>query len=196
MRIAFDVAIGLLSGVGPCALARGASLVSIADGSSRARSAGVFVSYAVGAASAYAAYGLIAGFVLRIASWTTWMYLGLAIALFWSGLRTLAGSDAGHAHRRAAGSFGSAALLGFGGSIALSPCCTPFVFAIVASAMGDARAAAIGLTAFLCGHLTPAVLLSGLSGALSRGSSRARGWVAYATGTATLGLAVYYGVLA
>jgi len=186
--------LGLLSGFGPCAIARGAALATITARASRMRAFLASLAYVGGAASGYAAFGLVAGFAVLMARWSTAIYLGVAALLALSGIATLL-QDTDHVHAGLR-SIGGATLLGFAGSLALSPCCTPFVFAIVAGAAGDGRATAAALAAFVVGHVAPAIGFGSATRSLRNAHGAAREVIAFASGTVAFVLAGYYGAIA
>ncbi len=146
--------LGVLSGIGPCALSRGAALASLTSGASRGRVARAIVAYAAGAIAGYAAYGIVAGVAFRLAEWSAYSYAVLAAVLIGVGLASLLRADHRHGVSSEPAS-GVSFLLGCGGSLTLSPCCAPFVFALTASAFGDLRYGAVLLCWFAVGHVLP-----------------------------------------
>jgi hypothetical protein len=189
--------IGVVSGLGPCALARGAALAALTDGVRIRRAIAALASYAAGASAGYVAYAAVASFAFRAAAWSSCSYAALSLVLCAVGVRGLV-RRSDHRERHGGGSpgtAGSALLLGVGGSIVLSPCCTPFVFALIACATGDARYAAWLLLCFACGHIAPASALA----VGARIGTRIRGLapdsISFASATISLAMAVYFGLL-
>ena len=188
------VALGIVSGLGPCALARGSAIVSMDDRTSRRRILEIAAAYAGGASAGYIAYGAIAGLAFRAFAWSSASYAILTLVLFVTGVGSIV--RVGHRDERApVRSFGGAFLLGLGGSLAFSPCCTPFVFALSASAFGDARYAAALLGAFALGHVLPALGMASIVRVGQRLHSLRPDIVTFASGTISLAMAGYYGLL-
>jgi cytochrome c biogenesis protein CcdA len=188
-------ALGVVSGLGPCALARGAALASLTADATATRVAVSLGSYAAGAAAGYVAYGTIATFAFRAAAWSSYSYACLAVVLLATGLRSILHCHDHHHENRRARSIGGALVLGFGGSIVLSPCCTPFVFALIASAAADARYAAWLLLCFAFGHVAPAALIAAGARCGRRLSGVRPNITSFASGTISLAMAAYYGLL-
>lgn len=186
--------LGLLSGLGPCALSRGAALSALTAGAPFGRVARAVGAYAAGAIAGYALYGAVAGVAFRLMEWSAYSYAVLAAVLLGVGVATLVRPE--HAHGRSANrAAGTSFLLGCGGSLTLSPCCAPFVVALTASAFGDLRYAAFLLSWFAIGHVLPAAMMASASTA-------GRGWrsvrpaiLSFATGTASLAMGCYFGLL-
>lgn len=185
---------GVLSGLGPCALSRGAALAAMTSGASRGRMARAVGAYSAGAIAGYALYGAVTGVALRLIEWSAYSYAILSMVLVGVGLATLLRPD----HRHGASphpSSGVSFLLGCGGSLTLSPCCAPFVFALTASAFGDLRYGAFLLGWFALGHVVPAVAMACISGAGRRLRSIRPAFVSFATGTVSLAMGCYFGLL-
>ncbi len=189
------LSLGVLSGLGSCALARAAVLTTFAGVGAGSRMLWSIGAYTAGTAFGYAAYGIFAHWAVRSAGLSSFTYVVLAVLLAIGGAVTLLRGD--HSHRTCSTqSFGGALLLGFGGSIALSPCCTPFVFALVAQGGDDAGRAASLLAIFAVGHVVPAIALAILLGSGRLITAHLRRWITFASGVTSLAMAGYYGIIA
>lgn len=192
--LAGALVLGLLSGLGPCALSRGAALAALTAGAPLVRLIRVVGAYAIGAIVGYALYGVVAGVALRILEWSTYSYAMLSAVLLGVGVVSLLRADHRHVttpHRASGISF----LLGCGGSLTLSPCCAPFVVGLAASAFGDARYAAVLLCWFAVGHVLPAATMASLSSAGREWHAIRPTFVSFVTGTVSLAMGCYFGLL-
>jgi hypothetical protein len=195
LALAGSAALGIISGLGPCAVARGAAIAAMTEGAPRRAVVFAILAYAAGTGIGYVAYGTVAGIALRAAAWSSLSYGALAVVLACAGISCLVRPGA-HAHRRRITSAGGAALLGLGASLTLSPCCTPFVVGLTASAFGDLRFAVVLLSGFTLGHIAPAAGMAAMACA-GRGVAKVRSdLVAFASGTIALAMSAYYGLLA
>jgi hypothetical protein len=194
LAIAGGVVLGLVSGLGPCALARAAAIVALTEAAPRRGVVLALLAYAAGASVGYVAFGTIAGFAMGAAAWSSYSYAGLAGILLFAGIASLVRPPA-HRHGTGATSIGGASLAGLGSSLTLSPCCTPFVLALTAVAFGDARFAAVLLCGFTAGHVVPAVAMAAIARAGRTLGNLRPDFVAFASGTISLALAGYYGLL-
>ncbi len=104
--------------------------------------------------------------------------------------------DTHHAHTHISGAFA----LGMASTLVISPCCGPLVAAVAAAgaADGDPRTTAATLAAFALGHVAPIVPIGLLGTAFARPLARlgATAAPAVVSGTLTIALGCYYGVLA
>lgn len=195
---------GFASSLGPCVAPRFLAVAGMSAGKTRAQSAGLAASFIGGLIVAYASFAGAASLLGRALASSTAVYVLVAIALGAGGLITLWSEP--HACARppsaARASCGAAFLLGAAFAFVVSPCCTPFIVAILAyaSASGSACYGAALLALFALGHAAPMI-------ALAIGAQRATGMF-YRYGGAgrragstvsaglMLCLAAYYAVLA
>lgn len=194
LAVVGSIALGVVSGLGPCALARGAAIAALTEGASRRSVIRTVLAYAAGASLGYVAYGTIAGVAFRAAAWSSYSYAVLAAVLACTGVASLVRTPA-HPHQERVTSIGGASLLGLGASLTISPCCTPFVVALTGIAFGDARFAALLLGGFTIGHVAPAAAMASLTSAGRDLGKLRQGAVAFASGTISLAMAAYYGLL-
>lgn len=189
-----SVALGVVSGLGPCSLARCMAITALTRGTSRRNVALAVTAYAIGAALGYVACGTIAGVAFRVASWSSYSYAALSAVLACAGIASLVRAPS-HAHEARVASIGGATLLGLGASLTLSPCCAPFVVALTGIAFGDLGFATLLLCGFTIGHVAPAAAITAMASTGRKLVSVRPSVVAFATGTVSLAMAGYYGLL-
>ncbi|GAC1503134.1 MAG: hypothetical protein NVS1B14_08350 [Vulcanimicrobiaceae bacterium] len=157
-------AAGALSSFGPCMASRFVSVAALTSAGSARQAVLTACAFVAGTVTAYAILGLALRTIAQLAAHTMVLdtVCGVALlALAASGL--FAKSSALHGcHTGSRSSLGAAFFLGGCGALALSPCCTPIVTALVVYASQGAGAsyAALVLGAFALGHAAPLVLLA------------------------------------
>lgn len=188
---------GALTSCGPCLAPRALAVAALgAHGGRRRPAAAAFVA---GTAAGYVLMGFSVGGIAPLIAGSQTAYGLLAAGLALTGATMLlrdAGCAAHSTHRL---SLGGAAGLGAASVLVLSPCCTPIVFAVAATAGTDgALRAALALAAFAGGHLTPVVVCAVLGERAARAVGRIAGAQPAVTvaGALTLALGAYYALLA
>ena len=189
-----SAALGVVSGLGPCSLARCMAMTAMTGGASRRNVAFAVSAYAVGAAVGYVAYGTIAGVAFRVAAWSSYSYAVLAAVLACTGIASLVRAPV-HAHEPRVAPIGGATLLGLGASLTLSPCCAPFVVALTGILFGDLGFASLLLCGFTIGHVAPAAAMAAMASVGRKLVTVRPSVVAFVTGTVSLAMAGYYGLL-
>jgi cytochrome c biogenesis protein CcdA len=194
---------GVATSLGPCVAPRYVAVAALLGERRRTLTIATFVA---GMLTAYAALGFGAGILGQLAGHASTLYLLLAIALVCSGLITLYRSpnsscDQTHAERRRSQPRRLSGIFSLGAASAfvVSPCCTPVVAAVLGMTAFDAnplsRAALLG--AFALGHAAPLFVVGSLGSICARSF---RAWnaspaPAVVSGTLTLALGAYYGLL-
>lgn len=190
---------GLATSVGPCVAPRYLAIVSMTS-SPRGGRAGLLGAFVAGTLCVYAVIAATGSFVVRLAAYSAYVYLLLAIALGAAGLRQVwnaSGSRCSHRAREFS-THGGAFCLGAASSLAISPCCTPILVAFgTLSAAAPSPLALLPLVvSFTAGHLAPlAFVLIGAD--IRRDLAAGCRWaIETVTGAIAIALGLYYLVLA
>jgi cytochrome c-type biogenesis protein len=153
---------GVVSSIGPCVAPRYLAITGFASGSGRpTRVAAAFVGGLIGA---YMVIGYTAGWLGSMRGLASIVDAGMACTLAVTGAIMIwrAETDA-HAHCSPTAHdvpLGAPLLLGAASALVVSPCCTPMLAAIVATAseLGRPLAGAAILACFAAGHAVPLFL--------------------------------------
>jgi cytochrome c-type biogenesis protein len=195
-------AAGVASSIGPCVAPRYLAIAGFASGSRRpTHAAAAFVTGLIGA---YLVLGYTAGWLGSIRALTTIVDACLAVALIAAGIIMIWRAEPAD-HVRCGQEthdvpVGGPFLLGAASAFVVSPCCTPMLAAIVATAaqLGRPLAGAAILACFAVGHALP-LFLAGTPGTLI-GRLRLTGIAAQSPaivgGALLLALGSFYGALA
>jgi cytochrome c biogenesis protein CcdA len=194
-------AMGVLSSVGPCVAPRFMALAACVTGNKNA--ATTVAAFVGGLIAAYVLFGAAISLVADLQVFASSIYAVVALALVIGGMYTLW-------HARAAGhcdhppvpgvlTWWRTALFGASFAFVVSPCCTPFIIAIlVLTARMGSPALGMGLLAvFALGHCVPLLAYGIAGGRLNTLLARFRldQAAAIASGTLMLALGAYYVVL-
>lgn len=193
---------GVVSSIGPCVAPRYLAIAGFASGSRRpTRAAAAFVTGLVGA---YLLLGYTAGWLGSIRALATIVDASMAAALLAAGAVMIWRAEPAEHERCSHPSrdlpAGGPLLLGAASAFVVSPCCTPMLAAIVATAseLGRPLAGAALLGCFAVGHALP-LFLAGTPGAFI-GRFRLTGVAAQSPavigGALLLCLGAFYGALA
>jgi len=193
---------GVVSSIGPCVAPRYLAIAGFASGARRpTRAAAAFVT---GLIAAYLVLGYTAGWLGSIRGLATIVDACMAAALGAAGTVMIwraepAGQDTCSHHAQDV-PMGGPLLLGAASAFVVSPCCTPMLAAIVATAaeLGRPLAGAAILACFAIGHALPLFLISSPGTLVGRfrltgGASQAPAIIG---GALLLCLGAYYGALA
>lgn len=197
--------VGVITCFGPCVAPRLIAAISLAGGTVGAARWQRSVLFALGVGCCSIATGVVTAALMRLASWSPLIYVGLAIAFSYFGVKTILAPqhvhcDAGDGNRTNV-SAGAIFLLGCSFGLVASPCCTPIIAALAALASalsGDFWFGVAVVGAFVIGHTLP-LLSAGLgAGSIDRLVTRhGLGMpVAVVSGALMVALAGYYALLA
>jgi cytochrome c biogenesis protein CcdA len=192
---------GIVTSLGPCVAPRYVAIAALLGERRRTLTIATFVT---GMLAAYTALGFGVGILAQLAGHASALYLVLAVALVCAGAATLLRSPScnhGHDERRRSQPCRLSGVFSLGAASAfvVSPCCTPVVAAVLGMTAFDAnplsRAALLG--AFALGHAAPLFVVGSLGSLCAR---TFRMWnatqaPAVVSGTLTLALGAYYGLL-
>jgi len=155
---------GVFSSVGPCMASRFISLAALTSAGNARQAASTACAFVGGVVIAYVAMGLALRTVAQLAAHAADLDLVCGVALLAvaaTGLFAKRCPEKPETHGERS-SLGAACLLGACGALALSPCCTPIIAALMVYAAQGAGVsyAALLLGAFALGHAAPLVLLA------------------------------------
>lgn len=189
--------VGMTTSIGPCVAPRYIAVVSSTAGrplGDRMRMLAVFIA---GVVLGYWLIATIASLAARALSLSPMLYWALAITLIGSGLIAIQRVDScDHRDESAPTSFGGLFLLGIGGSLVVSPCCTPMLAALGVMSASAPLDATLSIVAFSLGHLAPLIVAALAAGAFRRLPAAYASATSVVTGGLTVALGCYYAVLA
>jgi cytochrome c biogenesis protein CcdA len=196
---------GFLSGLGPCAAPRLLALTGFTHRENAKNAALLTGAFILGTAAVYAAIGYASSIAARLLDISPYLYAAVAVALGIAGIKALMHDNhtCGDAHERSSPpSIGSAFLFGGASASVASPCCTPLLFAMLASASQTDRpqTTVLLLASFAIGSTVPSVALAAFaSRVMSQWKdglhTHARSFGVVHAGL-LLGIGAYYGILA
>ncbi len=190
-------AAGALTSIGPCVAPRYLALAAIID---HRRPLVTIAAFTAGIVLAYMTLGVGATLIANVVAQTTLVDTIVAVVLIAFGCRTLLRDPVCCDHAKHGARAGGALTLGAASALVVSPCCTPALaaFAGLGAFDRDPPVAAAYLAAFALGHAAP-LLLAGVAGASGVRHLRAIAATpapAMISGTLTIALGCYYGLLA
>ncbi|HEV3157019.1 MAG TPA: cytochrome c biogenesis protein CcdA [Candidatus Baltobacteraceae bacterium] len=190
-------AIGMVTGIGPCAATRFIALITCI-GTRRSHRGSSLASFIAGSLTASIGIAVAIAAVAPLLMLSRWLDALIALGLTVSGLRILLRpSDAHCAHvpPEAPLSLFGIFLLGASTSLVFTPCCAPVLAAIVAIVAGSGLphlGVALAMS-FALGHLVPPIFVASGAGTLThRLNTDVSSTIG---GTLLLALSAYYGLL-
>ena len=202
------IGLGILSGLGPCAAPRILAMTGLTHRENAGTAALLLGAFVLGTTSVYAAIGSAATWATRLIDLSPYLYALAAIVLGIGGIRALLydshtcdrACSALH-NRSSRRSIGSAFFFGGASASVASPCCTPLLFAMLASSSQADRpqTTVLLLAIFAIGSTVPAIAIATFASTIT---SRWKNLLvthsrSFATAHAglLLGIGAYYGIL-
>jgi len=194
-------AMGIASSIGPCVAPRFMALAACVTGNKRVTQ--TVTAFVGGLIVAYVVFGFAISLISNLQFLASSIYVIVAVALVAGGLYTLwhaRGPDAcDHPAAPTFLTWWRTALFGASFAFVVSPCCTPFVIAILVltARLGSPAMGLFLLAVFALGHSVPLVAYGIAGGRVNTLLSRFRldQAAAIASGTLMLALGAYYVVL-
>jgi len=194
---------GAASSLGPCVAPRYLAVAGLSTGTRRPT--GATIAFVCGLVTVYVTLGFTAGWAGSIHHGTPVIDAVMGIALVSSGIMMVwqAEPRTGHHCHGAAhipATHGGPFLLGAASALVVSPCCTPMLAAIVAtaSALGRPLAGAALLACVAIGHALPLFAAGTIGGLLHRlpAAGAIAQTPAVVVGSLMIGLGAFYGAIA
>lgn len=191
---------GLLTSSGPCVAPRFAAVAGLSAGRPAREAIKLCAGFCAGLVLGYGSFAAAAWIFQDALRYSHVLYAAVACMFGAAALAPVVRKKCRHAQARSAASAGAALLLGASLAFVVSPCCTPVILALTASAAADGNAAhaAVLLAWYATGHALPLLALAGAAqkcAATLTALATARAGRLVTSGV-MLALALYYAVLA
>lgn len=196
-RLVLAAGAGISTSVGPCIAPRYLAMVGATSGRDRAACVRVLSAFVFGSVLGYWLVANVAAVAARALAVSAYVYGVIAAVLVASALVSLARGEKHHcAEAPSQASLGGILLLGATTALTVSPCCTPMLVALGVMAVHQPIDATLEVLCYSAGHLAPLGVAALAGGTFSRFPARFSLAMTTVAAGITLGLGLYYAVLA